>query len=113
MEDFTHLQLIYYFHRANEVKLKIIPFLDEEERGIFFTRAPLRPNPIAISIVEVFSLNPSRNILNIRGVDMLDSIPLLDIKPYVPLFDSRKANTGWISRSLHESQNDKFSNGRF
>jgi len=113
LEDFSHLQLIYHFHRANEVKLKLTPFIDEEERGIFSTRAPLRPNPIGISIVELISINHASSILHIRGVDMLDFTPLLDIKPYVSLFDHREAKTGWISRSLQEFQNDRFSNGRF
>ncbi len=113
LEDFSHLQLIYHFHLSKEVKLKIIPFLDEKERGVFATRAPLRPNPIGISIVELISINTSKNILNIRGVDMLDLTPLLDIKPYVPLFDQREAKTGWISRSLRGFQDDRVSNGRF
>lgn len=113
LEEFSHLQLIYHFHQTKDVKLKIIPFLDEKERGIFATRAPLRPNPIGISIVELISINQSENVINIRGVDMLDSTPLLDIKPYVPLFDQREARTGWISRSLQESQEDRKSNGRF
>ncbi len=113
LDEFSHLQLIYYFHTTDDVKLKIIPFLDKKERGVFSTRAPLRPNPIGISIVELISINQSTNRINIRCVDMLDSTPLLDIKPYVPLFDHREAKTGWISRSLQEPRDSRTSNGRF
>ncbi|MFW9903851.1 MAG: tRNA (N6-threonylcarbamoyladenosine(37)-N6)-methyltransferase TrmO [Candidatus Thorarchaeota archaeon] len=113
LEEFSHLYLIYHFHQSKGVKLKVIPFLDKKERGVFSTRAPLRPNPIGISIVELLSINLSENILKIRGVDMLDSTPLLDIKPYVPLFDQRDAKTGWISRSLQEIQEERTSDGRF
>jgi tRNA-Thr(GGU) m(6)t(6)A37 methyltransferase TsaA len=109
LEEFSHLYLIYHLHKSEGVKLKVVPFLDEKSRGVFSTRAPLRPNPIGISIVELISINHSKNIIKIRGVDMLDSTPLLDIKPYVPLFDQRDAKTGWISPPLREEKSD----GRF
>ncbi|MFX1537841.1 MAG: tRNA (N6-threonylcarbamoyladenosine(37)-N6)-methyltransferase TrmO [Promethearchaeota archaeon] len=113
LEEFSHLHLIYHFHMSEGVKLKVVPFLDEKPRGVFSTRSPLRPNSIGISIVELISINSSTNVIKVRGVDMLDSTPLLDIKPYVPLFDQRDAKTGWISRSLQESRENRRSNGRF
>jgi tRNA-Thr(GGU) m(6)t(6)A37 methyltransferase TsaA len=114
LEEFSHIHLIYHFHQSDGVKLNVVPFLDEKKRGIFATRAPLRPNPIGISIVELISINYSTSIMKICGVDMLDSTPLLDIKPYVPLFDQREAKTGWISRSLQEARDGKrTSDGRF
>lgn len=113
LEDFSHVHLIYHFHKSTEVKLKIVPFLDEKTRGVFSTRAPLRPNPIGLSIVELISINRSKNVIHVSGVDMLDYTPLLDIKPYVPLFDQRDAKTGWISHSLQKTHDDRTSDGRF
>jgi len=113
LEDFSHVHLIYYFHKSKEVKLKVVPFLDEKTRGVFSTRASLRPTPIGLSIVEIISINRTKSVINIRGVDMLDYTPLLDIKPYIPLFDQRDAKTGWISRSLQETHDDRTSDGRF
>ena len=113
LEEFSHIHLIYHFHRSEGMKLRVVPFLDEKKRGVFSTRAPIRPNPIGISVVELISINHSANVIKVLGVDMLDSTPLLDIKPYVPLFDQRDAKTGWISHSLKEVQEEKTSNGRF
>ena len=93
--------------------MEVFPFLDEKKRGIFSTRAPVRPNPIGISIVELISIDPSLNILKIKGVDMLDSTPLLDIKPYIPLFDHQEAKTGWIANSLQQKKEEMISDDRF
>lgn len=62
--------------------------MDDEERGVFATRAPSRPNPIGISVVEL--LEVEGNILHIKNVDIVDGTPLLDIKPYVPQFDTHE-----------------------
>lgn len=113
LDGFSHLILLYHFHKTREVQMKVIPFLDKKKRGIFSTRAPLRPNPIGISIVELVAINLTFCVLKIRGVDMLDSTPLLDIKPYVPLFDKRDAKTGWISLTLCDTQEERLSDGRF
>ncbi|MHA2075587.1 MAG: TrmO family methyltransferase domain-containing protein, partial [Candidatus Hodarchaeales archaeon] len=91
--------------------LKIIPFLDDVERGIFATRGPLRPNPIGISIVELTSIDIDNHEFTIKGIDVLDKTPLLDIKPYIPQFDHREAKSGWIKTS--DSIKSKISNGRF
>ncbi|MFX1515267.1 MAG: tRNA (N6-threonylcarbamoyladenosine(37)-N6)-methyltransferase TrmO [Promethearchaeota archaeon] len=107
LQDFSHIHLIYFFHKSKEVKLKVVPFLNEKTRGVFSTRAPLKPNPIGFSIVELISISRSKNVIKVRGVDMLDYTPLLDIKPYIPLFEQRDANTGWISRSLQETHDIK------
>ncbi len=113
LDGFSHLILLYHFHKADKVKLKVIPFLDNKERGVFATRAPVRPNPIGISIVELKVIDFTNKILKIKGVDILDSTPLLDIKPYIPLFDQRDAKTGWITPSLRETQKERLSDGRF
>lgn len=95
IEGFSHLFLIYDFHRATGYSLLAKPFLDgSEARGIFAIRHFRRPNPIGLSVVEL--RNVSGNILEIRGVDVLDGTPLLDIKPYIRQFDCREAaRSGW------------------
>ncbi len=94
IEAFSHLYLIYYLHKANEVHLQVEPFLDDQLHGVFATRHPFRPNHIGLSIVQLLSCQGNR--LEIAGVDMFDQTPLLDIKPYVPEFDQRdKVRAGW------------------
>ena len=100
---FSHIILLYAFHRSyDECALRVTPFLDTEERGLFATRYPARPNPIGLSIVRLLSIHD--HILEIEGADMLDGTPLLDIKPYVPEFDVRTdVRTGWYAtRSVQE-----------
>ena len=113
LDGFSHLILIYHFHKAGREQMEVVPFLDEKKRGVFSTRAPVRPNPIGISLVELLSIDLSRNVLKIKGVDMLDSTPLLDIKPYIPLFDQRNAQTGWITNSLYQKKEKRISDDRF
>jgi len=96
LEGFSHIILIYHLHRSRGFKLHVKPFLDDQLRGVFATRAPRRPNAIGISIVRLLQVD--RNILKIEDVDILDGTPLLDIKPYVPTFDEREdVRTGWLS----------------
>ncbi len=96
LEGFSHIILIYHLHRSRGFKLHVKPFLDDQLRGVFATRAPRRPNAIGISVVRLLQVD--RNILNIEDVDILDGTPLLDIKPYVPAFDERDVvKTGWVS----------------
>lgn len=95
IEGFSHLYLIYHMHCANEAQLVVTPFLHDTTHGIFATRYPRRPNPIGLSIVELLSING--NILSIRGVDILDGTPILDIKPYTARFDHIIASrNGWF-----------------
>ena len=94
LEGFSHIILLYAFHQSSGYSLRIKPFLDNQERGLFATRYPYRPNPIGLSIVELVSIE--ENILNINHIDVLDNTPLLDIKPYVPDFDVREnTRVGW------------------
>ena len=96
VDGFSHLILLYYFHNVHGYTLQSRPFLDEYQRGVFSTRAPRRPNPIGLSIVRLESIQGT--VLNIMDVDILDSTPLLDIKPYVPAFDDRaNAKIGWLT----------------
>jgi tRNA-Thr(GGU) m(6)t(6)A37 methyltransferase TsaA len=95
LEKFSHLYLLYHFHKSKGFDLKVIPFLDNIPHGIFATRAPKRPNPIGISVVRLISIKD--NILEIENVDMLDGTPLLDIKPYISQFDIHAIEKdGWI-----------------
>ena len=98
LEGFSHVILLYHFHRSTGFKLQVIPFMDTKLRGVFATRAPRRPNPIGLSVVE---LNRIENrLLHIRNVDILDGTPLLDIKPYVPEFDVQKdVRIGWLEKA--------------
>jgi tRNA-Thr(GGU) m(6)t(6)A37 methyltransferase TsaA len=92
---FSHIILIYHFDRAGKVELIRKPFLDDIPHGIFATRHPCRPNGIGISIVRL--LGHEENLLKVSGIDVLDRTPLLDIKPYVPRFDSYpQASEGWF-----------------
>ncbi|MDG6250994.1 tRNA (N6-threonylcarbamoyladenosine(37)-N6)-methyltransferase TrmO [Methanocalculus sp.] len=96
IESFSHLILLYHFHRAQGGPLLQRPFLDvEKARGIFAIRHFNRPNPLGISIVRLLAVEG--NILTIKGVDILDKTPLIDIKPYVFQFDNRdEVSSGWV-----------------
>ncbi len=113
LDNFSHVYLIYFFHKAQEKKLTVHPYLDSNPRGIFSTRAPIRPNPIGISIVKLENIDHSKAKLWVEGVDMLNKTPLLDIKPYVPHFDHRDATTGWISKSNYKITDSHISDDRF
>ena len=109
LEGFERVWLLYWFDRAASGKLLVKPFLDDQERGVFATRAPCRPNPIGLSNVRLLGIDGHR--LRIKGVDVLDGTPLLDIKPYVPEFDAFKARRlGWLRRRTRQAV---AANGRF
>jgi len=94
LDGFSHIYLIYHFHQARSVQLLVKPYLQNAEHGIFATRAPFRPNPIGLSVVELLGIEG--NILHLEGVDILDGTPLLDIKPYTTKFDLHDVkHSGW------------------
>ena len=96
LEGFSHIFLLYHFHLSQGYSLMVKPYLDDSLRGVFATRAPRRPNAIGISVVRLVGIEGCT--LHIEDVDIADSTPLLDIKPYVPEFDSREAErTGWLA----------------
>ena len=98
--------MIYYFHLSKGYKLRVKPFLDNTERGLFATRAPKRPNPIGVSIVKLKKIR--RTILYIENIDAVDGTPLLDIKPYVPEFDFQKTTKiGWLRGRVHKAKKMK------
>lgn len=103
LDGFSHIILLYYFHRSKGYDLKVKPFMDNELRGLFSTRAPRRPNSIGLSVVRL--LGVENNNLEIQGVDVLDGTPLLDIKPYVPKFDSAEVlSIGWLEKKAEKSE---------
>lgn len=111
LDGFSHIILVYYFHLSKESGLLQKPFMDEEARGVFAIRSPSRPNPIGISVVKLKRVEG--NILYISGLDIIDGTPLLDIKPYVPRFDSREADRiGWLEENIHKLKDSK-DDGRF
>lgn len=94
---FSHLILIYLFHGADSETLLEKPLIDgAEPHGIFSTRHFNRPNRIGLSVVRLLGIEGT--ILFIEGADVLDGTPVIDIKPYIPAFDSvPEASTGWVS----------------
>ncbi|MFX1368999.1 MAG: tRNA (N6-threonylcarbamoyladenosine(37)-N6)-methyltransferase TrmO [Promethearchaeota archaeon] len=112
LDGFSHIILLYWCHKANPPSMMVKPYLDTKEHGIFSTRAPSRPNPIGLSIVELIQVEETG--LRFKGADMLDGTPLLDIKPFVPEFDNRiSATSGWLSRSLKKQSQSFISDDRF
>jgi len=98
LEGFSHIILIYHFHRAQEPKLTVTPFMDSTPHGVFSTRAATRPNPVGFSVVRLLHIEGCALI--IENVDILDGTPLLDLKPYVPEFDHYAVNrTGWLAKA--------------
>jgi tRNA-Thr(GGU) m(6)t(6)A37 methyltransferase TsaA len=94
LQDFSHIYLIYHFHKAQQAKMTVKPYLQDVYHGIFATRAPSRPNPVGLSVVELLGIEG--NILHFDGADIIDGTPLLDIKPYTAKFDLHNVKkSGW------------------
>jgi len=111
LEGFSHCILIYHFHEAGGYEPRVTPFLDDEPRGLFATRAPTRPNSIGISVVGIESIQGAT--LEVRGIDVLDGTPLLDVKPFVPDFDvPDTAETGWMD-AADEDAGREYADDRF
>lgn len=108
LDGFSHIVLLYVFHRSHGFQLQVVPFMDTKPRGLFATRAPKRPNPIGLSVVQLDRIEGCT--LHVRNIDILDGTPLLDIKPYVPDFDSpTQVRTGWLDevrQAVGEWQSD-------
>ena len=110
LDGFSHIILVYHFHMTDGYSLHVQPYMDNMKRGAFATRIPGRPNPIGISVVRLDMVEGAT--LHIRDVDMLDGTPLLDIKPYVPEFDSvPDAEIGWLTTRVQRVRKAK-SDGR-
>lgn len=99
---FSHVWLIYALHKTSKPRLRVKPFLDDHEHGIFATRSPARPNPIGMSLVLLLGING--NQVKVGNIDVLDGTPLLDIKPYVPAFDTADgARIGWFAGKVEQA----------
>ena len=112
LDGFSHIILLYHFHRSEGYALQVRPFMDNAYRGLFATRAPRRPNPIGFSLVRLEKREG--RILHISEVDIMDRTPLLYIKPSVRHFDTRQvARCGWFEETLAGVQtrdaDDRFS----
>jgi tRNA-Thr(GGU) m(6)t(6)A37 methyltransferase TsaA len=96
IEGFERIWLLYWCHRSAAPKMRVIPYRDTQEHGLFATRAPARPNPIGLSCVRL--LRVDHGVLQVSELDIIDGTPLLDIKPYVLAFDSfSEARSGWLA----------------
>lgn len=101
LDGFSHIILLYHFHKADGHKLTVTPFLDDQPRGVFASRAPQRPNRIGLSVVKLIQVEGA--VLSVENIDILDGTPLLDIKPYVPLFDQHDSTSvGWLEKAASD-----------
>lgn len=111
LEGFSHIILIYHFHKSGDSPLQVKPFMDKERHGVFAMRGASRPNSIGTSVVRLIDIEEDR--LKIENVDILDGTPLLDIKPYVPDFDRHDVESfGWLEENVHKLSDTK-DDGRF
>ncbi|MBD3261504.1 MAG: tRNA (N6-threonylcarbamoyladenosine(37)-N6)-methyltransferase TrmO [Candidatus Altiarchaeales archaeon] len=109
LEGFSHIILLYVFHKAGECRSLQKPFLDDVARGVFAIRSPKRPNPLGLTTVKLEQI--VGGTLHVSGVDVLDGTPLLDIKPYIPDFDVKKdVKVGWM---LNKNRGEGLSDDRF
>jgi tRNA-Thr(GGU) m(6)t(6)A37 methyltransferase TsaA len=95
IEGFSHLFVLWLFDRAEPCQLLGTPPCDDRPHGVFATRSPRRPNPIGLTVVELVARDGNK--LHVRGVDMLDGTPILDIKPYLSSIPDSQLRRGWLA----------------
>ena len=105
IEGFSHLYVIWIFDRADESSLIAYPPSDDRPHGVFATRSPQRPNPIGLTVVSLLARD-GRN-LRVRGVDMLDGTPVVDIKPYLSNVPADQLRRGWLEEAERERRERK------
>ena len=109
IEGFSHIYILYHFHKVRQPKLIVTPFLDKNPHGIFATRAPSCPNPIGLSLVKLISVE--NNLVFIDQIDVLNETPLLDIKLYIPDFENHQdVRVGWLESSKNQVRGQKSDN---
>jgi len=102
LKGFSRIIVLYHFHRSRGYSLEVIPFLDKTPRGVFSTRAPRRPNAVGISMLKLIAVDGAT--LTVEDVDILNGTPLLDIKPYVPVFDAHPdERAGWVTATSEDA----------
>ena len=97
IEGFSHLYVLWFFHRVDRVELTAWPPADDRSHGVFATRSPQRPNPIGLTVVELVAREGCN--LRVAGVDMLDGTPILDIKPYLSNVPAERLRRGWLAEA--------------
>lgn len=97
VEGFSHLYVLWHFHEVDGFDLTAWPPADDRSHGVFATRSPRRPNPIGLTTVELLRREGTR--LHVRGVDMLDGTPVLDIKPYLSSVPDATLRRGWLAEA--------------
>ena len=97
VEGFSHLFVIWVFSRAEGYELVGTPPTDDRSHGVFATRSPRRPNPIGLTVVELLGRDGCN--LRVKGIDMLDGTPILDIKPYLSSIPAEKLRLGWFAEA--------------
>jgi tRNA (adenine37-N6)-methyltransferase len=97
IEGFSHLFVLWEFDRSGDFDLIGKPPIDEKPHGVFATRSPRRPNPIGLTVVAL--LRRENGLLHVRGVDMLDQTPILDIKPYLSSIPPELLRRGWLAEA--------------
>ncbi len=102
IEGFSHLVILWVFDRAQEYELVGVVPADGMPHGVFASRSPRRPNPIGLTVVEL--LRREGRKLHLRGVDMLDGTPVLDIKPYMSNVPEEKLRRGWLAEAEAKSR---------
>ena len=96
LHGFSHLIVLFWFHHSRGWRPQLVPPRDSVKRGLYATRSPDRPNPIGLSIVRIVDIYGVR--IDIAGHDLLDGTPVLDLKPYIPAYDSiPDAHPGWLA----------------
>ena len=116
LEGFSHVFVLYHLHEIRGYELIVTPFLDRRRHGIFATRSPKRPNPIGLSVLRLDAI--SEDMVILENVDVLDGTPVIDIKPYVPDFDSWETDAvGWFAgksaNAVHYQSDERFTNAGF
>jgi tRNA (adenine37-N6)-methyltransferase len=97
IEGFSHLYVIWAFDRSEGCNLVVTPPSDDRPHGVFATRSPRRPNPIGLTVVQLMSREGPA--LGVRGIDMLDGTPILDIKPYLSNVPQERLRRGWLAEA--------------
>ncbi|MBT3232302.1 MAG: tRNA (N6-threonylcarbamoyladenosine(37)-N6)-methyltransferase TrmO [Calditrichaeota bacterium] len=97
LERFDRIWVLSLLHESTGFEMRVIPYRDTLLRGLFATRSPRRPNPIGMSLVTVDSVDIEKGIIRVQGIDLLNNTPIIDIKPYVPQFESiPDSASGWL-----------------